>query len=150
MTTIKKVSFDELAACPEFAQLTQEYADESKIEEMPGHSLDHEAYRNMERLGMYHCFGAFSDDKLIGLVTVLVTPVPHYSVKIASTESIFVDAAHRKGGTGLKLLKLAEDCARDHGAVNLFVTAPMGGRLVQVLPRIGFRECQRVFCRRLD
>lgn len=150
MTTIKKVSFDEISAYPEFAQLTQEYADESKIEEMPDYRLDHEAYRNMERIGMYHCFGAFEGDKLIGLVTVLVTSVPHYSVKIASTESIFVDAKHRKGGTGLKLLKVAEDCARDHGAINLFISAPMGGRLVQVMPRIGYRECQRIFCRRLS
>lgn len=150
MTIIRKMSFDELAAMPEFEKLTQDYADESKIEEMPEHCINHAAYRAMEQAGMYHLFGAINDDKLVGLVCVLVTPVPHYSVKIASTESIFVDAAHRKGGTGLKLLKVAEDCAREHGADHLFISAPMGGRLVQVLPRVGYRECQRIFCRRLS
>lgn len=150
MTIIRKMSFDEAAALPEFEALTQAYADESKIDEMPQHCLNHAAYRAMEQSGIYHLFGAFSNDKLIGLVAVLVTPVPHYSVKVASTESFFVDEAHRKGGTGLKLLKVAEDFAKECGAGHLFVCGPIGGRLVQVMPRIGYRECQRIFCRRLS
>lgn len=150
MTTIRKISYDEITAFPEFVQLAQDYANESKIEEMPSHNLNHEVYRNMERHGMYHCFGAFADDQLVGLVTVLITMVPHYSVLIASVESLYVDDAHRKGGTGLKLIKQAESCAKELGAINLFVSAPMGGRLIQVMPRIGYRECQRIFCRRLS
>lgn len=150
MTTIRKISFDEITAYPEFTKLAQDYADESKIEEMPTHNLNYDAYRKLEQIGMYHCYGAFVDDNLVGLVTVLVTTVPHYSVLIASTESLFVDDKHRRGGTGLKLLKAAEECAKENGAINLFVSAPMGGRLVQVMPRIGYRECQRIFCRRLS
>lgn len=150
MTTIRKISFDEISARPEFATITQAYADESKIEEMPPHNLNYDSYRRLEQMGMYHCYGAFVEDNLVGLVTVLVTMIPHYSVLIASTESLFVDEKHRKGGTGLKLIKAAEECAKENGAINLFVNAPMGGRLVQVMPRIGYRECQRIFCRRLS
>lgn len=150
MTTIRKISFDEVTAYPEFVKLAQDYADEARIEEMPPHNLNYDSYRKLEQVGMYHCIGAFENDCLVGLVTVLVTMIPHYSVLIASTESIFVDAKHRKGGTGLKLLKAAEECAKENGAINLFVNAPMDGRLVQVLPRVGYRECQRIFCRRLS
>lgn len=150
MTTIRKLSFDEVAAYPEFEALAQDYADESRIEEMPAHCLNRDMYRAMEQAGIYNILGAFNGDKLIGLVALLVTSVPHYSTKIASTESFFVDADHRKGGVGLKLLKAAEVFAKEQGAVNLFVNAPMGGRLVQVMPRIGYRECQRIFCRRLS
>lgn len=150
MTTIRKLSFDEVAAYPEFEALAQDYADESRIDEMPQHRLNTFAYRAMEQAGIYHILGAVDADRLVGLVALLVTNVPHYSVPVASTESYFVDKNHRKGGLGLKLLKAAEVLAKDLGAVNLFVNAPMGGRLVQVMPRIGYRECQRVFCRRLS
>lgn len=150
MTTIRKLSFDEVSAYPEFEAMAQAYADESKIDEMPPHCVNGPAYRAMEQAGIYHIIGAIDEDKLIGLVAVLVTFVPHYSVKVASTESYFVGEAYRKGGLGLKLLKAAEALAKEHGAVNLFVNAPMGSRLVQVMPRIGYRECQRIFCRRLS
>ena len=127
MTIVRQLSIDELFLDPSFKELTDEYAAESKIEEMPSHNLD----------------------KLIGFVAILLTVVPHYSVKIASTESIFVASANRKGGAGIKLLRVAEAFAKEQGAINLFVNAPAESRLAQVLPSVGYRESHRMFCRKL-
>lgn len=147
MTIVRRITIDEAESDPDFQSLVDEYAAEAKIPEMPNHNPNIAGYKQMEALGMYHMFGAYDGDKFIGFISVLVTPVPHYSAKIATTESFFVSASHRKGGAGVRLLRAAEACAKEQGAVILFVSAPTGGRLVQVMPGIGYRESHRVFCR---
>ena len=150
MTVIRRIAFSELYADPEFQKLVDEYAKESSIDGMPETKPDANAYETMERLGMQHFFAAFAGEKLIGFITVLVTPVPHYSRKIGSTESFFVAKEYRSTGTGLKLLRTAEQCAKECGAVGFFVSGPTGGRLAEVMPRIkGYRETNRVFFRSL-
>lgn len=150
MTIVRRTSIDEVKLDPNFKSLTDEYAGESKIAEMPCYNLDINCYQQLEAAGLYHVLGAYVDDELVGFVAVLVTTVPHYSVKISSTESFFVAAAYRKGGTGLKLLRAAEQCAKEQGAVILYCNAPVGSRLAQALPVMGFRESHRVFCRSLS
>lgn len=150
MTTIRRITFNELCGDPEFQKLVDEYADESAIKGMPEKNPDSNAYQTMERLGMQHFFAAYDDETLVGFVTVLVTPVPHYSCKMGSTESFFVAKEYRKTGLGLRLLREAEACAIEHGAAGFFVSAPSGGRLADVMPRIkGYRETNRVFFRSL-
>ena len=63
----------------------------------------------------------------------------------AITESFFVAKVHRDSGAGLKLLRAAEQKARALGSPGLLVSAPFGGTLVQVLPRAGYTETNRVF-----
>lgn len=147
--TIRHCVFDEIASLPEFVELAQEYANESKIEEMPEHSLNVDAYRAMEKAGIYSLIGAFSGKLLIGFVGVIVNNVPHFKIKIATAESYFVGKKHRNTGAGIKLLKAAEELASERGAINLFVSAPIGSRIEQVLPRHGYRACQQIFCRSL-
>jgi GNAT superfamily N-acetyltransferase len=106
-------------------------------------------YRQLEAAGVLHAFGAFSGDELVGFLLMIVSPVPHYSAVVANTESFFVKDGHRKGGTGVRLLKMAEEHAKNLGAVGVFVSAPSGGRLSRAMPLLGFRETNRVFFRKL-
>ena len=68
---------------------------------------------------------------------------------LAVVESYFVASKHRKSGAGLALLREAERIASDRGAHALLVSAPHGGRLADVMPRVGYRETNRVFFRSL-
>lgn len=147
---VRPVTFDDLHASPQFAALAAEYAQESANPEMGAVEPDIEAYRAMEAAGVLHFAGAYQGDALLGYVVVVVNSTPHYRGKrVAVTESIFVASAHRRTGAGMKLLRAAEDMARDAGAVALVVSAPIGGRLAQVLPRSGFRATNTFFFRGL-
>lgn len=151
MTTIRRIVFDDARCDPEFQKLVDEYAEESSIAGMPEKNVDDAAYRSMEQLGMLHAFAAYDDEKLVGFISVLVAPIPHYSAKIGSTESFFVAKEYRKTGLGLRLLRIAEKAAKESGAVGFFVSAPYGGRLADVMPRIaGYSETNRVFFRSLS
>ena len=71
--------------------------------------------------------------------------MPHYSVKMAVTESFFVAKAYRKSGAGLKLLHAAETYAKEIGCAGILVNAPFEKTLMDVLPRVGYQETHRVF-----
>lgn len=146
---VRKVTVEDLQREPNLAQLLAGYAEEAKISELPEHHPNWVSYENMERLGILHIFGAYASNELVGFISILSTVVPHYAERVATTESFYVDPAHRKGGTGRKLMEAAEDCAKGTGAVALFVSAPYRGRLESVLPSFGFRRTNSVFYRSL-
>ena len=67
------------------------------------------------------------------------------SNRFVLSESFFVEMSQRKSGAGLKLLRTAEKFAKDFGAPGIFISAPYGGTLAEVLPMAKYRETNRVF-----
>ena len=137
----------EIEAAAGINALLDEYAAESLIDGLPAPVANWQAYRALEAAGMLHVFAARVHGRMAGFVAVLIAPHPRYSVNLATTESFFVARAHRGTGAGLKLLRAAEQRAREAGAPGLLVSAPSGGDLARVLPRVGYRESNRVFFR---
>ncbi|CAB4133135.1 acetyltransferase domain containing protein [uncultured Caudovirales phage] len=148
--TIRHCAATELLDAPNRHQLWDEYALESSISGLPHPNVQIETYRILEEKGVLKLIGAFDDQTLIGFVSILANVLPHYGVVMAITESFFVLKDYRKTGAGLKLLREAEQYARSIKAPGLLVSAPYGGRLAEVLPRVGYDETNRVFYKRLD
>lgn len=126
-------------------QIIKEYASESLIKGMSPPLVKMELYQPLEASGALHAFGAFTDDVLVGFIGVLCTVMPHYSACLAVCESFFVLRSARKTGAGIKLLRLAEQCARAAGAPGLLVSAPYDGVLADVLPHVGYTPSNTVF-----
>lgn len=150
MVDVQVCSWLRFSAFKEFPALLAEYADESSIAGLPA-ACHHEAsYLALERAGVMHILCAILDGELIGFVIVLVNVNPHYSVKLAVVESIFVAGKHRKSGAGLLLRKHAEQIAKEQGAVGFLLSAPAGSRFAKVMERDkAYRETNRVFFRSL-
>jgi GNAT superfamily N-acetyltransferase len=147
---IRPITVAQFFDAPNCDALLAEYAAESATEGLPAPEPHRAIYEAMEQSGMFHLIGAFEGDELAGFLVLLVSVNPHYSAVIAVTESYFVASAHRKAGAGLALLHEAEALAAKLGAVGFLVSAPSGGRLAEVLPRMGYRETNRVFFRATD
>lgn len=145
--TIRYCTFDEIEAMPTINDLIVEYAAESSHDELPDPGAQWAHYKALEQAGVMSAIGAFKDGELVGFIGVLTSKVPHYGRSLAVTESFFVAKAHRKGGVGLKLLKSAEWHASQVGADCLMVSAPAGGTLEKVMPRLGYRHSNSVFVR---
>jgi GNAT superfamily N-acetyltransferase len=138
-----------LEAAPNIWGLLDEYGAESAIAGMPTPAVKVEAYRRLEAGGLLQAIAAHKDGELIGFITVLKAPMPHYSATVAVAESFFVAKAHRKTGAGLRLLRAAESKALELGSPGLLVSAPFEGDLFYVLPRVGYAETNRIFFKRL-
>lgn len=132
---------------PQLADLLAEYGVESVIDGLGKPAAQFELYHQMEATGALHLIGAWLDGDLIGFLILIVSVLPHYGTRIASSESFFVARAARKTGAGLKLLRAAEQHAKDLGAAGLFISAPTGSRLERIMPAEGYRETNRVFFR---
>lgn len=138
---IRRTTVDEINA----SGLTVEYAAEPSIKELPSGMVQIEQYKMLEESGLIYPIGAYLRNLLIGFVGVLTPVMPHYGVKVAYTESFFVSKEYRKSGAGLKLLRAAEEYARETGCVGLLVSSPFNGDLAQVLPRVGYSETNVMF-----
>jgi GNAT superfamily N-acetyltransferase len=145
--SVRKVTFAELTSHANFPDLFREYEGESAINGLPKPDDKMAQYRLIEPSGFLHIYGAFTGADLVGFLAFLLPVLPHYGVTIAVAESFFVAQKSRKGGAGLKLLHAAEEHARAAGSPALMVSAPTGGRLAEILPRLGYRETNRVFLR---
>lgn len=148
--TISRRTIAEIEQAPNIADLLAEYGRECSISGMPAHCAQWAMYRQMESSGVLRVIAAHAGSTLIGAAFVIINVVPHYGVMTAITESIFVASDYRRGTTGLKLLTAVEELAIESGAAGVFVSAPYGSRLADLLYAIGMRETNRVFFRSLS
>lgn len=146
---IKQVTAAELSGDPRFAELIEEYADESAIAGMPRPNCQLGMYRHLEMIGQFHMLAAYVEGELIGFLTIVVSVLPHYGKRVATTESYFVTQSHRKGGPGLDLLRAAEWLAKALGAVGILVSAPHGGKLARVMPKARYKHTNEIFFKEL-
>lgn len=149
MIEVRPCTVAEIFAAPNIGRLMEEYAQESAIPEVGEPNVRRDLYAQMEAAGALHAFGSWRDGELIGFLSVVVSVLPHLGRPVASTESFFVSPRNRAGAAGLRMLKVAEDKARDLGAIVLFVWAPRNGRLARLLPGKKYRETHTAFVRSL-
>lgn len=141
---VRPCSVADVLGASTIGQIAEEYA-ESSIKGLPTPMAKMDMYQHLEASGALSVFGAFVDGALVGFISVLCTVMPHYSVSLAVCESFFVLKSFRKTGAGLRLLNLAEERARSIGAPGLLISAPYGGILAGVLPRVGYAPSNTVF-----
>lgn len=144
---IRNCTIAEIESAPNIAQILEEYAAESAIKGMPHPLAKVDTYKYLESTKSIYVIGAFFNDVFIGYIIALSPILPHYSVKVAVSESFFVLKEFRNTGAGLKLLREAEKQTSEVGACGILVSAPLGGDLAEVLPHIGYIETNRVFFR---
>ena len=136
----KKIRVEEILNANNAKYLFDEYAKESKSGTVSTVvKPDIEGYKQLEELGVLDCVGAFDDEKLVGFVVSITSNMYHYSTFCTVIESQFVLKEYRKEGTWKKLLDLAEEQAKKRGSTNLFMTAPVGGRLDKIAKFYGFK-----------
>jgi GNAT superfamily N-acetyltransferase len=145
----RKCTFAEIEANENFRPLMAEYAKEALIHDLAPPANQFAAYPLLEGTGMFHIWGAFAKEKLVGVIALILPVLPHYGVMVAVTESFFVSKDYRKQGAGLRLLRTAMHKAREEKAPGVLVSAPYGGRLAELLEKSPyFRETNRVFFRK--
>ena len=147
---IHPIHVDDLQHDPNLMVLLNEYAAESSIGEMPPFNPNWDLYRHLEKAQCLYAMGAFLDDELVGFSSMLITQNPHYSVNIATVESLFVRDQYRASGLGLKLIYDMRRVAKERGAAVLFASAPGHSQLARVFQAMGWENSNQVFVRGLN
>ncbi len=83
---------------------------------------DWDAYYALQEQGKLDIFTARDEGVLVGYFVVFVSPHIHYKDHLfAKNDLIYLAPSHRKGFTGIKLIKFAESCLKEDGVSVLVV-----------------------------
>lgn len=145
MITVSGISYAKVINEPE---LLAEYATECSITLIGTPNPQWETYAAMEAVGLMQVFAAYSDDHMVGFASVLVAVLPHYGVKIATVESLFVSKDQRGTGVGARLMQIIERYATGAGCKAILYSAPADGRLEELLGK-RYARTNSVFCKPL-
>lgn len=150
MLEIIGIPFSDIENDAELPVLLKEYGEECGIEGLPTPQARFESYRALQNSGSMNIIAAYYDKKLIGFVSILTPVMPHYSIKLCVLESIFVAKDKRNTGAGIRLIKAAEQFSANAGSPGLLISAPYGGDLAELLPKMEYVETNRVFFKKLS
>ena len=107
---------------------------------------DWDAYVRLEEEGILKCFTARDGHALVGYFIVFCRPHIHYVDHVfAVNDVIYLHPDHRKGRTGISLIKFAERCLADDGVSVLLINTKAHRPFDGVLERLGFSLTERVY-----
>lgn len=107
---------------------------------------DWEHYASLDAAGILKIFTARENGILVGYFILSVSRSLHYKDHIfAICDIIFVTPEARKGATGYKLLKYAEQWCKDNGVSLLNINTKVHIPFDKLLERTGFRFIERIY-----
>lgn len=114
-------------------------------------NVDYATYAKLEDAGVLHTVTARDDGKLIGYIISFVAPNLHYKDHVmANNDVLFVHPDYRRGGTFIKMLKLAESLLRKRGVTNFYIHMKITHDFSVILDRMGYTEIEHNFEKQLQ
>jgi len=103
-------------------------------------------YAMLDQNNMLRVYTARKDEELIGYFVVILESSLHYmDHTFAHNDVIFLTKKYRKGLTGVKLIKYAEECLAEEGVKQLFVNTKLHQPFDVILERLEFKEVEKVY-----
>lgn len=103
-------------------------------------------YARLDSIGALRCFTARKDGELIGYFVVIVNKSLHYQDHLfAYNDVIFLAKGHRRGMTGVKLIKYATESIKEQGISLMIVNTKVHQSFDKILERLGYNLIERVY-----
>lgn len=129
---IEQVTVDDLYSRRGFEDMVAEYAKFS-IKKLPTPLFCKENYLPLEAAGVLTVWCAMYGGFVVGFGSCLISTIPHYGLRIAIAESLFVREAVRRAGYGIRLIDTIERHAASNGVPAVFFSCPIGSEFEKVL-----------------
>lgn len=130
---IKPVSYATILDDPNWPALLAEYAAECSMPELGPPNPQRDLYELLEKSGGFQAFGVYDGNNLAGFACVLIYVLPHFGVKVATTESIFLSRSYPSPLTGMNLLNYLQEYALNNECRAFLYSAPVGSRFDRLL-----------------
>lgn len=149
-TTVKKLSVKDIFEDKDFELLSKLYSNESKVVKTEV-NVNFEKYIQLEDIGALECFATYNEmGDMVGFLVLVKNQSLHLSSFSYIVESYFIMKQYRGYGTGKILLSVAEEYAKDNGAIAILITAPKDSRLSIVANSFGYCEQYRVYMKEFN
>jgi len=105
-----------------------------------------DAYESMESSGHLRIFTVRENGVLIGYFFAVVSVNLHYKDHLlAENDLIYIKKAHRRGFTGVNLIKFAEKCLRDDGVSIIKINTKVHKPFDKLMDYLEFDCVERVY-----
>ena len=105
-----------------------------------------EHYKQMEEVGGLHIITVREDGKMIGYHVSFVRAHPHYADMLCGfVDAYFLTASKRKGMTGVKMIKEAENSLKKRGVKKLFSGTKNSKDMSKVFEYLGWHLTEQLF-----
>lgn len=112
---------------------------------------DAETYFKLAAQGAVRIYTARDAGELVGYVMFLLRHNPHYMSSLNALQDVlYLRPSHRRGMTGVRLLKLAEERLRAEGVQVVYHHVKRTNRVGELLARLGYDLVDEVYAKRLD
>lgn len=89
--------------------------------------------------------------ELVGYALFIVRQNPHYKTSLTAVQDvIYLKPAHRRGLTGVRLIRLAEERLRAEGVQVVYHHAKRSNQFGDLLGRLGYELVDQLYAKRLD
>ena len=110
-----------------------------------------EQYNQIERNGYIRCYTARENGQLVGYAMYQVMHNLHYMDSLQAVQDVlFVAKSHRKGLTGYKLIKFADEQLKLAGVQVVYQHVKTFVDFGKVLERQGYKFIEKIYAKRLD
>lgn len=107
---------------------------------------DWKQYARLDSINALRVYTARSAKKLVGYFVVIISKNLHYQDHLfAANDVIFLAKTHRKGTTGIRLIKYAEEQLKAEGISVMVVNTKAHQPFDKILERQGFELTERVY-----
>ena len=107
---------------------------------------DWKQYARLDAMNALRVYTARSGNKLVGYFVVVISKNMHYQDHLfASNDVIFLAKSHRKGTTGIRLIKYAEEQIKSEGVSVMVVNTKTHQPFDKILQRQGFELAEHVY-----
>lgn len=111
---------------------------------------DFQQYRLAESQGQLRIFTVRAGERLVGYAIYFLAPALHYCrTLIAKQDILYLAPDHRRGLTGWKLLKYADERLKGDGVQCVFHHVKAAHNFSPVLERMGYELTELTYSRRL-
>lgn len=107
---------------------------------------DWDAYEELEKNNRLKIFTAREDGNLVGYFVVITGVNIHYKDHLfGQNDVLYLSKDHRKGFTGIKLIKFAERCLKEDGISVLNINTKDHKPFDKLLDHMGYNMIERVY-----
>jgi GNAT superfamily N-acetyltransferase len=111
--------------------------------------VDFEKYIEMDKLGLHFVAVAYTNDKLVGYMSIILSESPHNKELLAITDSIFISEDFRGSGLGSSLIKEVESECKLRGVKDLLLTFKEDHPHHQIITDSGFTKYEVVYSKHI-
>lgn len=107
-------------------------------------------YRKLEEAGTLRVVTARHDGRLVGYFVFVIARHPHYMDTLVANEDMKFLLPDYRGGTGMRLIKFAEDMARAVGCKVILQRSKAKSEHGPMYRRLGYELMDEIYAKRLD